>query len=79
MMIDLDLMPQAGQELTQGAGDGAGLVDRGALGDTDPEPAVEPVAPQVVLAEDVADMRGIEAKYRDISRSTLGRRPVTAQ
>jgi hypothetical protein len=58
-MIALDLVPQAGDELGQDARDALRVVDRRALRHADAEPPVKAAPPQVVLAEDVADVPGM--------------------
>src|SRR5690348_14995022 len=55
-MTPADLLRQAGDELAECPLRAARAALRRALGHADAEPAVEPVAPQVVLAEDVTDV-----------------------
>src|SRR5262249_20569582 len=57
-VLPVDLLLQAGDEFAERAPHAERVAKRRALGDADAEPAVEPAAPQVVLAEDVADLPG---------------------
>jgi hypothetical protein len=55
-MISLDLLFQACDELAENTRHIQCLAERRALDDTDAEPAVEAIAPQVILSEDIADV-----------------------